>query len=103
MEIRSKLVGVSFGERQKNIKLLQAGFELFWRHESENEFDSNAILTYADPGMTIEIGHLRRELAREFVERIGKVRQRIFVEQVTGGGAGKSFGVNVRVVVGEAV
>ena len=104
MIIKTKLVGVSYNNRQKNIVLLRAGQALFWKHESENPFDSNSILVYADVGLTVEVGHLRRELAAEFVERMGRgMVQRLFVDQVTGGGEKQSLGVNVRVIVDEAL
>ena len=99
-EYKTKLVGVSFNNRQKNIKDLKPGFRLFFIHEKDNIYDANSILVYADPEMKIELGHLRRELAAEFVKRIAEgVRHEIFVDQVTGGEDKKSFGVNVRVMI----
>ena len=99
--IRTKLVGVSFGNRQQNIRLCQPGFQLFWKHETDNKYDENSIIVYADPTMQVELGHLNRRLASEFVLRVKEgTKQEIICEQITGGKGDKpTFGMNVRVVI----
>ena len=94
----TKLVGVSFGERQKNIDALAPGFHLFWKHDKDNKYDSNAVLCFSDPAMTKEIGHLNKEMAKCFVERINMgFKQEIYVMQVTGTGEKMTRGVNVEI------
>lgn len=101
-EIHTKLRGVSFGQRQENIKLLQDGFRLFPVHEKENPYDSNAILCYADSMHTKEIGHISAELAKDLVKVLQDGRTlEVFVQQVTGGKKKQSFGVNVLVRYGD--
>ena len=101
-ELMSKLVGVSFDGRQENVKIVQPGFNLFWVHEKDNQYDANAIKVFVDPEMTKELGHLRKELAAEAVGWIadGKTMT-IVAEQVTGGGQNKSYGLNIRIIVGD--
>jgi hypothetical protein len=98
--IFSKLVGVSFEGRQANIEhFVKPDQELFWVHESENKYDSNAIHVFADLHMRCSIGHLNKELAKHFVERIAKGEtQRIFCAQITGV-ENRSKGVNIKIVV----
>ena len=94
----SKLVGVSFNNRQKNCAELEPGFRLFWKHEADNQYDSNAVLCYSDPAMTKEIGHLSRDMAKDFVSRMKEgYKQEIFVLQTTGGMANKTYGVNIEI------
>ncbi len=99
-EMMSKIVGVTFEGRQENVKKVQPGFNLFWVHEKDNEYDPNAIKVFADPEMTLELGHLKRELAEQVVEWLadGKTMQ-IVAEQVTGGKENQSYGLNVRIIV----
>ena len=94
--IHSKLSGVTFNGRQDNLQLVEPGFNLFWVHEKDNEYDENAILVFADPKKTIELGYLRKELAKEFVERTKQgIDQQIIAQQVTGGDSNKSYGLNI--------
>ena len=106
--IKTKLVGVSFdaksGEsRQDNLQKVQSGFKLFWEHEQDNKYDPNAIIVYADPAKTIELGHISAELAKKLQEfkRAGHVID-IFALELTGGQGKKSFGLNVEVRVSES-
>ena len=105
--IRTKLFGVSFcakdgSERQDNLQKVQPGFKLFWIHEQDNPYDSNAILMFGDPAKTIELGHISAELAKKLQEykREGRVID-IFALELTGGQGKKSFGLNVEVRVSE--
>lgn len=96
---KSKIVGVSFGDRQENVRSIVPGFVLFWRHEVENPYDENAVAVFVDPSMRMQVGHLKRELAKEFMGWVVENRNpRIIAEQVTGGKEKQSYGVNVRIV-----
>jgi len=101
-EMMSKLVGVSFDGRQENVKAIQPGFHLFWVHEKDNQYDPNAIHVFADPALTKDLGHLRKELAAEAVQWIAEGKtMTIVAEQVTGGKNQQSYGLNIRICVGE--
>lgn len=98
MEIHTKLRGVSFLDRQENIRSLKEGSLLFWKHTPDNPYDKNAVLVFSDSEMTKEVGHLSKDIAAEFVPRIGIKQQQIEVSKVTGGGT-FSQGVNVVIKV----
>lgn len=99
-EVVTKVVGVSFGKRQEYVKELEPGQRLFWKHESDNEYDANAIAVYSDEEMQKQIGHLKREMAATVVGWISEGKRiTIFVEKVTGGIGKMSYGVNIRLVV----
>jgi hypothetical protein len=99
MEYPSKLVGVSFNNRQINLKNVVEGQELFFKHEKNNPHDENAVLVYADAEMTKELGHLNRKMAKKVCQRIATgVPQQIFAKQRTGEDYPKRFGLNIRVV-----
>ena len=95
--IHSKLVGVTYRGRQRNFELVKENDILFWKHCPDNEFDSNAILVYADSAMTRELGHLKRSVAKRFVEILQKEKPIIVCAKITGEGK-KMKGMNVRVV-----
>jgi single-stranded-DNA-specific exonuclease len=102
-EMMSKLVGVSFDGRQDNVKKIQPGFNLFWVHEKDNQYDPNAIKVFADPEMVHELGHLKKELAEQVVEWLADGKTMMIVaEQVTGGKDNQTFGLNIRIVVQES-
>lgn len=97
--IKSSLVGVTFNNRQERVKLLQKEQQLFFIHEKDNIYDANSILLFlrADD-LSSDVGHLRRELAADFVKGMAEGKSYdIFVEGVTGGGDKKSYGVNIRI------
>ena len=96
--IKSKVVGVSFNNRQERIKGLQKGQQLFWIHEANNQYDPNSILLFSEGDRGSDVGHLRRELAAEVVVGVAVGNSYdIFVDEVTGGTGQKSFGVNIRI------
>lgn len=101
-EIYTKLKGVSFDGRQKNLELAKPG-ELFWEHEPDNQYDANSIHVYIDKEKKLSAGHLSREIAADVVRAIGEKRiVRILCKSVTGGPAPKAKGMNVMVLIGEA-
>ena len=107
MLIRTKLVGVSFGNRQASIRNLPAGtldrYALGWRREPENPYDKNSILVMAGPYSNVEIGHLNKEVAADVSPRIDAgVSMRIYLTGITGQEK-MSRGVNVLVELYDGV
>lgn len=99
MEFHSKLAGVTFNGRQANLGLVNAKDLLFWRHEIENKFDANAILVFADSTMKKELGHLRRPVAKRFIDLVVKEKSPIIIcDGSTGGQWPKQKGLNIRIV-----
>lgn len=90
----TKVVGISFGQRQDLAAALEPGAPLDLRREPENPADSNAIAVYYG---NLQLGFLRRQIAAHLAPLIdaGAV-YRARVEHVTGGGE-KNFGTNIRV------
>ena len=90
----TKIVGVTFGNCQSNIKNLKVGKKLGAVRELDNPFDSNAIVLYDKTNM---IGHLSRSVAESLAHRIDNgTTYEITVTQVTGGGD-FHLGVNVEI------
>jgi hypothetical protein len=100
-EIRSKLVGVSFvnddgSNRQELIKNLKLSDVLTIEHEPTNPYDSNSHIIKNPAGQII--GHLKRELAKDIIDRKAKghVLKGIKSFQPTGDISKKqSLGVNI--------
>lgn len=103
-EMHSKVVGVSIREngedRQLNVRAVKDGQKLFWKHEENNPFDSNAIKLYSDEAMTKALGYLNRELALELMTQMKKFgyKYEVWATQVTGG-AGRTYGLNITIKV----
>lgn len=103
MKYNTKLVGVTFANRQKNIErsqdIINSKCELYWHNDVLNQYDANAVEVYADKSMTSSLGHLSRISAEKFMNRVRKGEtMKIFAEQTTGGAPPKSFGVNVLIM-----
>lgn len=103
--INTKLVGVSFKDRQKNIealKFVSANFEkyaLFAEREPNNPYDSNSVLVYVRPDCLRELGHLSKEIASKvapYMDMGAKIH--IFLKGVTGEGK-NTKGVNIEIVI----
>ena len=91
----TKVVGVTFNDRQRFIPGLRAGEELQLRRERWNQYDCNAIAVYDGRGN--QLGYISKELARDLAPRMDSGAQyRVTVYCVTGGN-GYSYGVNVSV------
>ena len=92
----TKLVGVTFDNRQETISHLQQGDELIWERQPDNPFDVNAILV-KDLNQN-EIGYLKADLAKFLAKEIDEnlVQYKITVMEVTGR-ENQSYGVNVLV------
>ena len=99
-QLITSIVGVTFEGRQDRLALLSPGQKLFWRHEENNRFDSNAMHIFSDAEMTQDVGHLRTNLAKKLIERKKEKNcdYLMFVEKVIGGGEGRNLGVRVLVV-----
>ncbi len=79
----TRVVGVSFGRRQKLIENLQPGDIIQLRPEPQNAYDKNAIAVWSDGGM---IGHLNRSLAKSLA---GAVKSLTAVVMRVGGDEGR--------------
>jgi hypothetical protein len=95
-EARTKIFGVTFEDRQKNVKELQPGQQIYAIHEKDNPVSTTAMKLFADTACTKPLGYLKNELSRDLLTRIGEGWSYTYrVGQVTGGTAGKSFGCNI--------
>jgi hypothetical protein len=99
---RTKVVGVTKknedgSSRQKIIKQCRKGDSLFLVRDPANKFDSNAIeVRKKDATM---VGYLSGELAEDIAPIMdGGKRLAATVLDVTGGGPGESYGLNIQVV-----
>lgn len=94
----SKIVGVTFDNRQQYVRRLVAGQELRLVRDSANPYDHNAIAVYDGPH---QLGFLRKEVAESLAPEMDRgVRVRASVEEVTGQDYG-NYGANIKVVVQE--
>ena len=91
----TKLVGVTFDNRQENIKKIRAGETILLIREPNNPYDENAIAVSTRSGLSL--GHIKRELAYELAPRLDRLGRPLEgkVLAVTGGDGGRSFGVNI--------
>lgn len=88
----TKVVGVTFEDRQQLVEQLAAGQGLELRREQENPYDENAVAVFADNG---QVGYLKRSIARHLAPNFDKgVPYQAMVVQVTGS-AEKNWGVNI--------
>jgi single-stranded-DNA-specific exonuclease len=87
---------VSFEGRQDIVAGIRPGATLELRREPGNKFDANAIAAFYGG---LQLGFLNRSLAQKLAPLIDAEGRRYGAEvtDITGGGAGRSFGVNVRV------
>lgn len=89
----TKVVGVTFNDRQRFIPGLRTGEELQLRRERWNQYDSNAIAVFDGRGN--QLGYISKELASDLARRIDAGAQfRVTVACVTGGN-GYTYGVNI--------
>lgn len=89
----TKIVGVTFEERQDFIKNLVEGAKVKLIREPENTFDPFAIAVYVD---TLKIGYLKKELAHHLSKSLDEgIEYTGRVSQVTGGQNEKNYGVNL--------
>jgi hypothetical protein len=103
-EFFSKIKGVTMEPyRQERVAKLTAGQELFFMHETDNQYDKNAIKLFTDKERTIDLGYVGKEITPDLLDYMYNhgVRFSIFVSEVTGGGEKngviKNWGCNIRV------
>lgn len=88
----TKLVGVTFENRQEQVKQLIAGQPLELRREQNNVHDENAIAVFADG---VQVGYLKRNIARHLAPNFDKgVGYEAMVVQITGS-ADTNWGANI--------
>jgi single-stranded-DNA-specific exonuclease len=91
----TKVMGVSFEQRQDLVAGLVPGHELELKRQPDNPVDANAIAVWFG---NFHIGFLRKQIAKHLAPLIdGGVRYTARIEHVTGGKDGKNYGVNIRV------
>lgn len=92
----TKIVGVTFEDRQSAIAALRPGTPLRFEREPENPYDANAIAVREPRGS--QVGYLNRRLAAVLAPVIDAgVEYDIEIADVTGGEDERAFGVNVLV------
>lgn len=100
-EFHTKVVGTSKkNEDDESIqKLLKdiseyccEGWFLSLEHESDNQYDENAIKVYCHND---HIGYINRELAKDLAPLVDQQRVEAEISEITGGEDGKSFGCNI--------
>ena len=91
----TKIVGVSFERRQEKIVGLESGETLELVREPDNQHDANAVAVRYG---AIQLGYLRREIAKRLAPNIdGGERYSAVVGSTTGGGPDRHTGVNIHV------
>jgi len=91
-EFFTKVVGVTFGERQQVIQKIRAGERVELKRETDNPFDRQAIGVYYQ-GQSI--GYLQARLARNLAPALEKqTSYEAYVTQITGQGE-RYLGVNL--------
>lgn len=92
-EFYTKVVGVTFENRQEVAAGLRDGEEVFLEREENNPYDSNAVKIVNSSG--VQVGYLNARLARHFAPLLDRGDQYLAsVSQVTGG-TDKNYGVNI--------
>ena len=88
----TKLVGVTFENRQELVEQLMAGQPLELRREQQNIHDENAIAVFADGA---QVGYLKRNIARHLAPNFDQgIGYTAMVVQVTGS-ADTNWGANI--------
>lgn len=91
----TKIAGVSFDDRQDNIRSLTQGILLDIVREPENEHDANAIKVITKDG--IDLGYLNARMAKQLAPCIdGGAMYEAEITDITGD-ADQNFGVNIEV------
>jgi single-stranded-DNA-specific exonuclease len=91
-EFCTKIVGVTFADRQQEIRRITDGEAVELRREADNVYDQNAIGVYYNNTL---IGYLNTHLARNLAPALNQgISYQAYVTQVTGRNKGK-LGVNI--------
>lgn len=92
-EFYTKIVGVTFENRQAVVAGLRDGEQVFLERETNNPYDANAVKVLNGSGT--QIGYLNARLAKYFAPLLDKGEEYLAgVSQVTGG-QDKNYGVNI--------
>lgn len=92
-EFYTKVVGVTFENRQEVVRRLKEGDTLYLVREYDNPYDPNAVRVENKYGQ--QVGYLNARLARHFAPLLEQREQyRVLVSSVTGGDE-RNFGVNI--------
>jgi single-stranded-DNA-specific exonuclease len=91
----TKVVGVTYENRQQIIRRLRPGQEIKLVREPHNQHDRNAIAVRLNTGE--QIGYIRKEMARDLAPRLDRLGHSVtgVINHITGGEFGKSYGVNI--------
>ncbi len=93
----TKIVGVTYENRQNLIKNIRAGEELFLLQDKDNPYDKSAVAVIDRSGN--RLGFLKKELAHRISNNIKNGwKYSVQVSSITGGGT-LNYGVNILVTV----
>lgn len=94
----SKLVGVTFEDRQGVIAKLTGEEELRFRREADNEYDSNAVaVDVCMSEVWLPVGYIAKDKNAELAKVLDdKKYARIKISEITGG-EDKNYGINVEI------
>jgi len=92
--LKTKLVGVTFGDRQKYISMLKESDTLLIIPELENTHSEHAVAIRDEKYN--HLGYIKDSYGADFIEGMSKgIRYTAKVAAVTGGDKGKEFGCNI--------
>lgn len=96
MDFHTKVVGVTFENRQRYIRRMSEGEYVTLERDPMNPYDPNAIKVVNKAGY--QIGYISRELAEKIAYRMDSgVRYTTGVIGITGNNPGERLGVNLLV------
>ena len=97
MTFHMKAVGVTFGDRQREISKLKIGQSLRFVPEPTNPYDVNAVKIETLDG--IQVGYVSKDQNKDisYNIRMNKVKYIVKVSNVTGGGFETAYGLNIEV------
>ncbi len=100
LQFHTKVVGVTFDDRQALLRGMEVGQPLLVEREPENPYDPNAVAVLTEG--RYKVGYLKRLVAAAIAPQMDRgAAYRATVEGITGGDEGRSLGVNVLVSVAE--
>ncbi|KNZ71087.1 single-stranded-DNA-specific exonuclease RecJ [Thermincola ferriacetica] len=92
-EFYTKVVGVSFDNRQEIVARLREGEKLFLVREHNNPHDPNAVRVENRSGE--QVGYLNARLAKHFAPLLDKGEQYLTLVSNVTGGQDKNYGLNI--------
>lgn len=93
-QFHTKVVGVTFENRQEYIKKMKIGEKIFLERDRNNAYDKNAIKVINDKGF--QIGFISKDLAPKIAEKMDSgIRFRAAVSDITGNQDSGALGVNI--------